>query len=160
MYLTKKELRGLSPNFYSHVFVIDWSTYFPAANRQADPETISIAHWQMNVEIRTVSVQFLFWEYLYRIFGIVPLFTLTHTWFGDFPDTSLIGPQSSLISFLWAALLQEKQWKFGLLNLFKSTYNIIYTPDYFSFVNCMKTPESIVLTKRCVYLYICTHNVF
>ncbi len=51
----------------------DRSTYFLQQNRQTDPGNILIAHRRMNVEIRTETPIFLFWEYLFQNFSILSL---------------------------------------------------------------------------------------
>jgi hypothetical protein len=73
------ELHGLSTNFHIHVSMSD--LYIPRIgphiflqqNRQIDRGNIGIAPTHMNVENAAVAVQFLYWEYLFRILGIVSL---------------------------------------------------------------------------------------
>ncbi len=57
------------------IFSQDRSTYFPGSRigRSIVGRYMYIAHRHMNVEIGTVAVQLLFWEYLFWIFGIVYL---------------------------------------------------------------------------------------
>jgi hypothetical protein len=84
----EKELRCLSPNFHIHVSVSDlynttFGHLFSCSRRGRPNRGIQYINRSQKHECRnwTVAAQFLCWEYLFRIFGIVFLQYAVYTSF-------------------------------------------------------------------------------
>jgi hypothetical protein len=81
MYSQKRNCAASIPSSLSHIHVSVSDLYIPTfgppiflqQNRQTDQRYIFIAFRNMNVGIGTVAAQFLSWEYLFLVFGIVVL---------------------------------------------------------------------------------------
>ncbi len=70
------ELRGRSLNFHIHVSVSDVHIYCQDRSTGFLEQNRQIQSWEyINVEIGTVAVQFLFWEYFCFQFSVLVLFS-------------------------------------------------------------------------------------